>query len=168
MSPERLCTPSFRYFSSSIYFLSCFYFCLYFFTVMLSQSALCLGCDGIVWYRNRKLIRQLPTPQKLPLPFPTSSSNQPISDHRISLLCVDEAHCLSQWSHNFRPSFLRIRKEIKYVLLLQILHFNISFIAFSSFRSLKPRAVLALTATAPPHVRVSLSHSYLIYCFMRH
>ena len=56
----------------------------------------------------------------------------------ISLLCVDEAHCLSQWSYNFRPSFLRIRREI---------------------RHLQPRAVLALTATAPPHIqREVMSH----------
>jgi len=39
---------------------------------------------------------------------------------------------LSQWSYNFRPSFLRIRREI---------------------RQLRPRAVLALTATAPPHIQ---------------
>ena len=50
----------------------------------------------------------------------------------VSLLCVDEAHCLSQWSYNFRPAFLRIRREV---------------------RALQPRAVLALTATAPPHIQ---------------
>ena len=52
--------------------------------------------------------------------------------HAVSLLCVDEAHCMSSWSYNFRPAFLRIRNEIAYI---------------------KPRAILALTATAPPYVQ---------------
>ena len=43
-----------------------------------------------------------------------------------------EAHCLSQWSFNFRPSFLRIKKELEFI---------------------QPEAVLALTATAPQHVQ---------------
>lgn len=54
------------------------------------------------------------------------------SSDPISLLCLDEAHCLSSWSFNFRPSFLRIRKEL---------------------RGINPRAVLALTATATPSVQ---------------
>ena len=49
----------------------------------------------------------------------------------VSLLCVDEVHCLSQWSHNFRSSYMRLRSIIP---LLQ------------------PKSVLALTATAPPTV----------------
>ena len=51
----------------------------------------------------------------------------------VSLLCIDEAHCISQWAHNFRPSYLRLRS-----LLLRV----------------EPRSVLAITATAgPPIVR---------------
>ncbi|KAL7548043.1 hypothetical protein ACHAWF_011322 [Thalassiosira exigua] len=49
----------------------------------------------------------------------------------VSLLCVDEAHCLSQWGHNFRPSYLRVRSLLPLI---------------------RPKSVLALTATAGPTV----------------
>jgi hypothetical protein len=45
----------------------------------------------------------------------------------VSLLAVDEAHCLSQWAHNFRPSYLRLR---------------------SLLGKIEPQSVLAITATA--------------------
>lgn len=49
----------------------------------------------------------------------------------ISLIVVDEAHCISQWGYDFRPSYLRI----------------------SSLRTLFPDApILALTASATPEV----------------
>ncbi|CAI8590560.1 unnamed protein product [Vicia faba] len=47
----------------------------------------------------------------------------------VSLVVIDEAHCISEWSHNFRPSFMRLRASL--------LH-----------RSLNVGFVLAMTATA--------------------
>lgn len=50
---------------------------------------------------------------------------------RVSLLTIDEAHCISEWGHEFRPAFRRIR----------------------ALRSATRSPVLAVTATATPAVR---------------
>jgi superfamily II DNA helicase RecQ len=57
----------------------------------------------------------------------TSGDSAVKSIPKVSLLCVDECHCLSTWGHNFRPSYLRIKS------LLPIMN---------------PAGILALTATA--------------------
>ncbi|XP_036159696.1 ATP-dependent DNA helicase Q4 isoform X2 [Myotis myotis] len=31
----------------------------------------------------------------------------------VAFVCIDEAHCLSQWSHNFRPCYLRVCKVLR-------------------------------------------------------
>jgi len=55
-----------------------------------------------------------------------------LSHTRISLFAVDEAHCISQWGHNFRPDYLKLKEFISWC---------------------HPGSVLALTATATETVR---------------
>ncbi|MBL1225942.1 DNA helicase RecQ [Enterococcus sp. BWR-S5] len=50
----------------------------------------------------------------------------------IDVLAVDEAHCISQWGHDFRPSYLRMAEVIR--------------------KFQQTPAVVALTATATPQV----------------
>ena len=32
---------------------------------------------------------------------------------QISLACLDEAHCICTWSHNFRPAYLRLNHALR-------------------------------------------------------
>ena len=50
---------------------------------------------------------------------------------KISFYAVDEAHCISEWGHDFRPEYRRIRPIIN---------------------EIGPRPIIALTATATPKV----------------
>lgn len=38
-----------------------------------------------------------------------------LSHVKIPFVAVDEAHCISQWGHNFRPAYLKIRKFIDHI-----------------------------------------------------
>jgi len=55
---------------------------------------------------------------------------------KVSLFAIDEAHCISQWGHDFRPSYLRLKEAIKYC---------------------GSPVVAALTATATPEVRADIA-----------
>ncbi|MDB4892212.1 MAG: ATP-dependent helicase, RecQ family, partial [Gemmatimonadetes bacterium] len=64
--------------------------------------------------------------------FDFGSAAERLKDVGVSLLAIDEAHCISEWGHDFRPSYLRVAQVRE--------------------RLGWPPAV-ALTATATSHVR---------------
>ena len=53
----------------------------------------------------------------------------------IALFAIDEAHCISQWGHDFRPDYLRLKHAL---------------------REIGQPPVIALTATATPEVRADI------------
>ncbi len=57
----------------------------------------------------------------------------------ISLFAIDEAHCISQWGHNFRPDYLKLRNITE--------RFDVS-------------RVLCLTATATPAVQEDICQAF--------
>jgi len=59
----------------------------------------------------------------------------------IDLLVIDEAHCISEWGHNFRPDYLKLARFA---------------------RELKVGRVLALTATATPAVAQDICREFAI------
>jgi ATP-dependent DNA helicase RecQ len=64
--------------------------------------------------------------------FDFGNTAERLRDIGVSLLAIDEAHCISEWGHDFRPSYLRMRAVRE---------------------RLGDPTTVALTATATPDVR---------------
>jgi ATP-dependent DNA helicase RecQ len=54
---------------------------------------------------------------------------------KVSFVAVDEAHCISEWGHDFRPEYRRIKEMVK---------------------AIDDVTIIALTATATPKVQVDI------------
>jgi RecQ family ATP-dependent DNA helicase len=79
-------------------------------------------------YLTGKLQFLFIAPERLRVPgFPEMLGKRP-----LSLIAIDEAHCISQWGHDFRPDYRRLGQHLP---------------------RLRPAPVIALTATATPIVQ---------------
>jgi len=87
--------------------------------------------DGI---RNRTLKLVYVAPER----FRSQSFLNALSKHAISLFAIDEAHCLSQWGHDFRPDYMRLGEARK---------------------AIGNPPCIALTATATPDVQLDIKKS---------
>lgn len=73
--------------------------------------------------------------------FQNERFRQSLQSLAIGIFAIDEAHCVSEWGHNFRPDYLKLAQAA---------------------RSCRARSVLALTATATPQVLDDICTTFAI------
>jgi ATP-dependent DNA helicase RecQ len=105
---------------------------------LLSREIPCLRLDGTLRGRARReaLARLARGGSLLVMTTPETLASheavEALSQAGLALAAVDEAHCVSEWGHDFRPAYLRLGEQL---------------------RALGSPPVLALTATATEAVR---------------
>ena len=83
--------------------------------------------DAIARIERREVRLVLCAPER----FAHEAFTRAVQANPVDLLAIDEAHCVSDWGHDFRPEYLQLAR------LRQVL---------------APRSIMALTATATPEV----------------
>lgn len=98
--------------------------------------------NGMINWQERKQILNQITRYKLlyisPELFQSKEVIEVLKNIELSLVVIDEAHCISQWGYDFRPDYLRIIDQIKL---------------------LKNPPILALTATASDSVKYDIKQA---------
>ncbi len=97
-------------------------------------------CSGQNWDEQREVMARLRDGFRgllyvAPERFSAPGFFSIITQRQLSLLAIDEAHCISQWGHDFRPEYLRLGEVRK---------------------QLGAPLTIALTATATPVVRTDI------------
>ncbi len=110
-------------------------------TKLLQRGVACVRIDGSVRGRERRAAFErvrgggsllvMTTPESLG----TAELAESLAQTGVSLAAVDEAHCISEWGHDFRPDYLRLGERL---------------------RALGSPPLMALTATATAGVRADV------------
>jgi len=87
-------------------------------TSQLSQDEIIIAFDNLQFGGFNFLYL---SPEKLQSSF----IQEKIKQLNVSLIAIDEAHCISEWGHDFRPSYLKL-------ILLKELQPNATFIALTA------------------------------------
>ncbi len=87
--------------------------------------------QACVDYLNGSLQFLFIAPERLRVP----GFGEMLAKRKPALIAIDEAHCISQWGHDFRPDYRMLDKYLP---------------------ALRPAPVLALTATATPAVQADI------------
>ena len=108
---------------------------------LLKRRIPCVRLDGTVRGKSRReALEQIARGGSLlvmttPETLGSEEGQAALRESGISLAAVDEAHCISEWGHDFRPAYLQIGERL---------------------RSLGAPPVMALTATATANVRADV------------
>jgi len=112
--------------------------------ILLERGIDCVRIDGSVRGRARREALErvaaggpllvMTTPETLAVADVAAT----LAETGVGLAAVDEAHCISEWGHDFRPAYRRLGARL---------------------RSMGAPPILALTATATPRVRDTIVRS---------
>uniref|UniRef100_A0A3B4YD80 DNA 3'-5' helicase n=1 Tax=Seriola lalandi dorsalis TaxID=1841481 RepID=A0A3B4YD80_SERLL len=82
----------------------------------------------------------------------------------VAFACIDEAHCVSEWSHNFRPCYLRLCKVLRERLGVQCLLGLTATATLSTALDIAQHlditdqdGIAVRSAAVPPNLRLSVS-----------
>lgn len=82
----------------------------------------------------------------------------------VGFVCIDEAHCLSEWSHNFRPAYLQffkiLREHMNIKTYLGLTATSTKATSFAIARNLiiNPETDVIGSTTVPDNLILSVSH----------
>ena len=97
--------------------------------------------SGMAEGHNEAMLREIESGEAAlvlaaPERFASGAFRRALSSRQVGLFVVDEAHCVAEWGHDFRPDYLRLGEAIE---------------------SLGRPAVMAATATATPRVSIEIA-----------